>query len=136
MSLDCIHSILTQTMVALLIIEEQIGSPQAIHLHVLQLPKDWVILQYVHYHSCIPGGHGRPGQSAIVTSNIMAYSSTGGSVIPCPTSASVSDNPCMENLGVPSSSVYSPCSSGEYISRVLVPVGVHHRCTTAINSNL
>ena len=116
MSLDRICSILTQTTVALLIIEEQIGSPRAIHLHMLQLPKDQVILQYVHYHSCIPGGCGQPGRSAIVTSNIIVYSSTGGAVIPSLTSTSASDNPCMENLGVPSSSMYSPCSSGEYIS--------------------
>ena len=58
-SLDHIRSILTQTMAALLIIEEQIGSSQAIHLHVLQLPKGWVVLQYVHYHSHIPGERGR-----------------------------------------------------------------------------
>ena len=42
---------------ALLVIEKQIGSPQAIHLHVLQLPKDWVTLQYMHYHSRVPGEH-------------------------------------------------------------------------------
>ena len=62
------------------------------------------------------GGCGQPGQSTIVTSSIMVYSSARGSLIPSPTSTSVSDSPCMENLGAPSSSVYSPCSSGEYIS--------------------
>ena len=119
MSPNCICSILTQTMAALLIIEEQIGSPQVIHLNVLQLPKDWVVFQYVHYHSRIPGECGRMQPTrliTIITSNIIAYSSTGGSIIPSPTSASVSDNPCMENLGVPFSGMYSPCSSGEYIS--------------------
>ena len=116
MSPDRIRSILTITPMALLIIIEQIGSSQAIHLHVLQLPKDRVTLQYVHYHSCIPGGCSQPGQSAIVTSSIMVYSSAGGLLFPSPMSASASDNPCMENLQVPSSGVYSPCSSGEYIS--------------------
>ena len=59
MSLDRIRGILAQTLMALLVIEEQMGSPRAIHLHVLQLLKDWVTLQYVHYHSCIPGECGR-----------------------------------------------------------------------------
>ena len=59
MGLNHTHSILTQTLMALLIIEEQIGSTRAIHLHVLQLPKDQVTLQYVHYNSCIPGECGR-----------------------------------------------------------------------------
>ena len=116
MSLDCTCSILTQTLTALLVIEEQIGSPQAIHLHMLQLPKDQVALQYVHYHSRIPGECGQPGRSAIVTSSIMVYSSAGGSLIPSLTSASASDSPCTENLRAPSSGVYSPRSSGEYIS--------------------
>ena len=95
---------------ALLVIEEQIGSPRAVHLHVLQLPKDRVTLQNVHYHSHIPG------RSAIFTSSIMVYSSAGVLLIPSPTSASALDSPYMENLGAPSSSVYSPCPSGEYIS--------------------
>ena len=62
------------------------------------------------------GGRGQPGWLAIITSSIMAYSSAGASLIPSLTSASASDSPCMENLGVPSSGMYSPCSSGEYIS--------------------
>ena len=110
MSLNHIPSILTQAMVALPIIKEQVSSPWAIHLHMLQLPEDWVTLQYVHNHSRCPE------RSAIITSNIIAYSSAGGSVIPSLTSASVLDNPCMENLRAPFSSMYSPCSSGEYIS--------------------
>ena len=119
MSPDHICSVLAPIPMALLVIEEQIGSPRAVHLHVLQLPKDWVALQNVHYHSRIPGEcgrTGRPGRSAIFTSSIMVYSSAGVLLIPSPTSASALDSPCMENLGAPSSSVYSPCSSGEYIS--------------------
>ena len=116
MSPDRIRGILAQTLMALPVIEEQIGSPWTIHLHVFQLPKNWVTLQYVHYHSTIPGGWGRPGCSAIITSSIMMYSSAGASLIPSLTSANASDSPCMENLGVPSSSMYSPCPSGEYIS--------------------
>ena len=83
----------------------------------------------------LPVSH--PGRSAIITSNIIAYSSAGGSVIPSPTSASASDNPCTENLGVPFSSTDSSCSSGGvHLPRILTPVGFHHRCTTAVNINL
>ena len=67
MSPDRIRGILAQTPMALLVIEEQIGSPWAIHLHVLQLPKDWVTLQYVHYHSHIPGEHERMGLTRAVS---------------------------------------------------------------------
>ena len=67
MSPDRICSILAQTPMALLVIKEQVGSPQAIHLHMLQLPKDQVTLQYVHYHSRIPGEHGRMGLTRVVS---------------------------------------------------------------------
>ena len=119
MSLNCICGILTQATAALPIIKEQISSPWAIHLHMLQLPRIGLL-----FNTCITipafqekaGSHGHPGQSAFITSNIIVNSSAGGSVIPSPTSASVLDNPCTENLGASFSSVYSPCSSGEYIS--------------------
>ena len=96
MSPDHICGILAQTLTALFVIEEQIGSSEAIHLHVFQLPKDWVTLHYMHNHSHIPGEcgrMGRPGQSAIVTSSIMAYFSAGVSLTPSPTSASALDSP-------------------------------------------
>ena len=62
------------------------------------------------------GGRGQPGWSDIVTSNIMAYSSAGVSLVPSSMSMSASDSPCMENHGASSNDVYSPWSSGEYIS--------------------
>ena len=116
---DHMCGILAQAPMALLVVKEQIGSTQAIHLHVFQLPKHWVTLQYVHDLSAFQenvGGQGRPGRSAIITSSIMAYSSAGVSSFPSPTPASTSDSPCTENLGASSSNVYSPWSSGEYIS--------------------
>ena len=116
MSPDHMRGILAQTPTALLVIKEQVDSPWTVYLHMLQLPKDRVTLQYMHYHSRIPGGRGWPGRSAIVTSSIMAYSSAGVLLIPSPTSASASDSSCTENCRVPSSGAYSPCSSGEYTS--------------------
>ena len=116
---DCMCGILAQALMALLVIKEQIGSARAIHLHMFQLPKDRVTLQYVHDHPCIPGEcrrMGLLGRSAIITSSIMAYSPAGVSSFPSPTSASASDSPYMENHGASSSDMYSPWSSGEYIS--------------------
>ena len=112
-------SILPQTLMALLLIKEQVSSTQAIHLHMFQLLRTRSL-----FSTCITipafqenvGGWGRPGWSTIITSSIMAYSSAGVSLVPSPTSASASDSPCMENHGVSSNDVYSPWSSGEYIS--------------------
>ena len=119
MSPNCMCRILTQATAALPIIKEQISSPLAVHLHMFRLPKDWVALQYMHYHSCIPGESGQMKLSRTICHHHLQHHSIflcWGSVTPSPTSASVSDNPCMENLGAPSSGAYSPFSSGEYIS--------------------
>ena len=119
MSPDSMHSILPQTPMALLVIKEQVSSAWAVHLHMFQLPKNWIALQYVHDHPHVPrkhGGWGRPGQRAIITSSIMVYSSAGVSSVPFSTSASASDSPCMENRGASSNDMYFPWSSGEYIS--------------------
>ena len=119
MSLDSMRGILPQTLMALLIIKEQISSAWAVHLHMFQLPKNWVTLQYVHDHPCIPREHRGTGPTRAIChhpSSIMAYSSTGVSSVPSPTSASTSDSPCTENHGASSSDMYSPWSSVEYIS--------------------
>ena len=103
MSPDRICGILAQTLTALLVVKEQIGSPQAIHLHMFQLPKEWVTLQYVHYHPHIPGERRRMGPTRAVshhhTSSIMVYSSAGVSSIPSPTSTSASDSPAWKITG-------------------------------------
>ena len=66
LSLDSMRGILPQTPMALLIIKEQISSARAIHLHVFQLPKNRVALQYVHDHPHIPGEHGGTGPTRMV----------------------------------------------------------------------
>ena len=55
---DSIHGILLQTLMALLVIEEQVSSTRAIYLYMFQLPKNWITLEYVHDHPCIPREHG------------------------------------------------------------------------------
>ena len=119
MSLDCIRCILAQTLTTLLVIKEQIGSPRAIHLHVFQLPKDWVTLQYVHYHPHIPGEYRRMGPTRAVSYHHLQHHGIllcWGLVNPFSNTASASDSLCMENHGAPSSEMYSPCPSREYIS--------------------
>ena len=113
------HGILPQTPMALFVIKEQVSNTWAIYLHMFQLPENWITLQYVHNHPCIPGkcgGQGRPGWSTIITSSTMVYSSAWVSPIPSSTSTITSDSPCMENHGASSNDMYSPWSSGEYIS--------------------
>ena len=54
MGSDSIHGILLQTPTALLVIEEQVGSTRAIYLHMFQLLKNRITLEYVHDHPRIP----------------------------------------------------------------------------------
>ena len=111
MSPDSMHGVLPQTLTALLVIKEQVSSAWAIHLHMFQVPKNRVALQFMHDHPHVRRKHrgrGQPGWSAIVTSSIMAYSSAGVSSVPSPTSASASDSPCTENRGASSNDMYSP----------------------------
>ena len=64
---DGMRSILSQAPTALIVVQEQIGSARAIHLHVFQLPKDGVALQYVHNHPHVPGERGRTGLTRAVS---------------------------------------------------------------------
>ena len=140
MSLDCIHSILTQTMAALLITEAQIGSPQAIHLHVLQLPKDWVVLQYVHYHSHIPGEHERMQLTRAIGHCHLQHHGIflcWGLSDPFPDISQCVRQPLHEkSWGAIQLRVFPLFIWGIHLSRVLVPLGVHRRHTTAISSNI
>ena len=140
MSPGCMHSILTQTMAALPIIEEQIGSPQAIHLHVLQLPRDQVILQYVHYHSHIPGECRRMRLTRVIGHCHLQHH---GIFLCQGLSDPFTDiNQCIRqplhgiSQGTIQQHIFPLFVWGIHLSRVLMPVRVHHRCTTAINSNL
>ena len=140
MSPDCIHSILAQTPMAQLVIEEQIGSAQAIHLHVLQLPKDQVALQYVHYHPRIPGEHRRTRPTRVISHRHLQHHGVflhWGLIDPFP-----DIHQCIgqalhgKSQGAIQQHVFPLFIWGIHLSRVLVPVRVHHRHTTAITSNL
>ena len=116
MSPDRIHGILAQTLMALLVVKEQIGSSRAIRFSSLRTRLLFNMCITIPSFQENVGGWGQPAQSDIINSHIMAYSSAGVSSIPSLTSASTSDSPCMENHRAPSSDLYSPCSSGKYIT--------------------
>ena len=139
MSPGNICSILTQTMAPLLIIEEQIGSPWAIHLHMLQLPKDQVILQYMYYHSHIPGECRRTQLTRVISHRHLQYHSIflcWELSDPFPDISQCVGQPLhRKSWGILQQHVFPLLVWGKHLSRVLMPVGVHHRCTTTINSN-
>ena len=119
MGSDSICSLLLQTRMALLVIEEQVSSTRAIYLHMLQLPKNQVTLEYMHNHSCIPREHGRVRSTRAISHHHFQHQGIffhGGLPVSSPMSADASDSPCRENHGVSSKDMYSPWSSGEYIS--------------------
>ena len=140
MSPDHIQGILAQTPMVLLVIKERIGSPLAIHLHVLQLSKDRVTLQYVHYHSHVPGERGRMRPTRVISHHHLQHHDVflcWGLINPFPNICE-----CIRQLlhgkswGAIQWHVFSLFVWGIHLSRVLPPVRVHHRHTTAITSNL
>ena len=140
MSPDRICGILAQTLMALLVIEEQIGSSQAVHLHVLQLPQNWVALQYVHYHSCIPGECGRTGPTRVISHRHLQHHGIflrWGLVDPFPDICQCIGQPLHgKSRGAIQRCIFPLFIWGIHLSRVLMPVRVHHRCTTGITNNL
>ena len=140
MSPDRMRSIVAQTPTALLVIEKQIGSPWAIHLHMLQLPKNRVALQYVHYHSCIPRECGRTWPTRAVSHHHLQHHGIflhWGLVDPFPDIHQCVGQPLhRKSRGTIQWCLFPLFVWGIHLSRVLVPVRVHHRHTTAINGNL
>ena len=134
MSPNRMCGILTQTIV------EQISSPQAIHLHMLQLLKDWVALQYVHYHSHVPGEHRRMWLTRAIGHCHLYHHGVflcWGLSDPFPDISQCVRQPLHgKSQGTFQQHVFPLFIWIIHLSRVLTPVGVHHRHTTAINSNL
>ena len=100
-------------------VEEQVGSTRVIYLHMFQLPKNRIALEYVHDHPCIPRECGRVGSTRAIGHRHFqhqAYSSAEVSPITSPMSANASDSPCKEKRRGSFNGVYSPWLSGEYIS--------------------
>ena len=120
--------------------KRQIGSPWAIHLHVLQLPKDRVTLQYVHYHSHVPGECGRKGPTRVVSHRHLQHHGVflhWGLIDPFPNICQCIGQPLhQKSWGAIQWRVFPLFIWGIHLSRVLTPLRVHPRHTTAMASNL
>ena len=122
---------------ALLVIKEQIHSPWAIHLHVLQLPKDRVALQYVHYHSRIPRECRKTGLTRAVSHHHLQHHGVflhWGLIDPFPNICQcIGQALHRKSQGTIQERVLPLVIWGIHLSQVLVPLRVH---TAAITSNL
>ena len=110
MDSDSIRSILLQTPMALLVIEEQVSSTRAIHLYMFQLPKNRLTLEYVHDHPHIPRECGRVGLTRAINHHHFQHQGMffhRGLPVPSPMSTNASDSPCRENCWVSSNGMYS-----------------------------
>ena len=119
MGSDSIRSILLQTPTALLVVEEQVSNTRAIHLHMFQLSKNWIALEYVHDHPCIPRECGRVGLTRVISHRHLQHQGVffcRGLPHPFPDVCQCIRQPLRENHGASSNGMYSPWSSGEYIS--------------------
>ena len=116
---DSMRSILPQTPMALLVIKEQVSKTQAIYLHMFQLPKNWIALQYVHNHPRIPRECGGTGPNRAVCHCHLQHHGVffcWGLTCPFPNIYKCIGQPLHGNCRALSNDVYSPWWSGEYIS--------------------
>ena len=139
MGSDSIHGLLLQTPMALLVIEEQVSSTRAIYLHMFQLLKNRVTLEYVHDHPRIPRECGRAGSTGVVSHRHFQHQGVffhGGLPRPFPNICQCIGQPLQGKLqGLIQRRVFSLVIWGIHLSRIFVPVGIHHSRTTANNSN-
>ena len=101
MCLGSIRGTLLQTLMPLLVIKEQVGSTRAIYLHMFQLPKNQITLEYMHDHPCIPRECGRAGSTRVISHCHFQHQDifpTEVSPVPSLTSANVSA-PARKNVG-------------------------------------
>ena len=86
---------------------------------MFQLPKKRISLEYVHDHPHVPRESRRMGSTRAIIHRHFQHPGIFfcyGHPSPFPTSANASDSPCKEKHGALSNGMYSPWSSGEYIS--------------------
>ena len=139
MGLDSICSLLLQTPMALLVIEEQVSSTRAIYLHMLQLLKNRVALEYVHDHPHVPGECGRTGSTGAISHCHFQHQGIffhGGLLSLFPDMHQCIRQPLQGNSqGLIQWHVFPLVIWGIHLSRIFVPIRIHHSRTTANNSN-
>ena len=139
MGLDSIHGLLLQTPTALLVIEEQVSSTRAIYLHMLQLPKNQVTLEYVHDHPHIPREHGWAGSTRAISHDHFQHQGIffcGGLPSLLPDVCQCVRQPLQGKLrGLIQRCVFPLVVWGIHLSQIFAPIGIHHWHTTANNNN-
>ena len=139
MDLDSICGILLQTLMALLVIEEQVSSTRAIYLHMFQLPKNRITLEYVHDHPHIPRERGRAGSTRAVSHCHFQHQGIffhRGVPRPFPDVCQCIGQPLQgKSQGLIQRCVFPLVIWGIHLSRIFVPIGIHHWHTTTNNSN-
>ena len=139
MGSDSIRSLLLQTLAALLVVEEQVSSTRAIYLHMLQLPKNRVTLEYVHDHPHVPRECRRVGSTRAISHCHFQHQGVffhGG--LPClfPNICQCIGQPLQgKSWGLIQGRVFPLVIWGIHLSQIFVPVGIHHSRTKANNSN-
>ena len=137
--LDSIRGLLLQTPMALLVVEEQVSSTRAIYLHMLQLPKNRVALEYVHNHPRIPGECGRAGSTRVISHRHFQHQGVffhGGLPSLFPDVHQCIGQPLQgKSWGLIQRRVFPLVIWGIHLSRIFMSVGIHHSHTTANNSN-
>ena len=139
MGSDSIHGLLLQTSTALLVVEEQVSSTRAIYLHMLQLPKNRVTLEYVHDHPRIPRECRRMGLTRAVSHRHFQHQGVffcGGLPRVFPDVHQCVEQPLQGKLqGLIQWRVFPLVIWEIHLSQIFMPIGIHHSHTTANNSN-
>ena len=136
---DSIRGLLLQTPMALLVVEEQVSSTRTIYLHMLQLPKNRVALEYVHDHPRIPRECGRAGSTRAISHRHFQHQGIffcRGLPSLFPDVRQCIGQPLQGELrGLIQRHVFPLVVWGIHLSQIFAPVGIHHSRTTANNSN-
>ena len=137
--LDNIHGLLLQTPTALLVIEEQVSSTRAIYLHMLQLLKNRVTLEYVHNNPHVPRECGRVGLTRVVSHCHFQHQGIffhGGFPSLFPDICQCIRQPLQgKSWGLIQRCVFPLVIWAIHLSQIFTPIGIHYWHTTANNNN-
>ena len=130
-----LDGVLLQTPMALLVIEEQVSSTRAVYLYMFQLPKDGIGLKYVHDRPRVPRECGRAGSTRAISHCHFQHQGVffhRDLPRPFPNTCQCVGQPLWGELwGLIQWRVFPLIVWGIHLSRIFVPVGIHHSRTTA-----
>ena len=139
MGLDSICGLLLQFPMALLVVEEQVSSTRAIYLHMLQLLKNQITLEYMHNHPRVPRECRKMGSTGVISHRHFQHQGVffhGGLSSLFPDTRQCIGQPLQgKSQGLIQWRVFPLIIWGIHLSRIFTLVGIHHSRTTAKNSN-